>query len=49
MDFYAGSHKELFAGLDKTEFTYQMSDHLPLWIQVNTDIDERQLDQIVQA
>jgi endonuclease/exonuclease/phosphatase family metal-dependent hydrolase len=49
LDFYAGNHKKLFATLDKTEFTYQMSDHLPLWIQVNTDIDGRQLDQVIQS
>lgn len=49
LDFYAGDHKPLFPDLDKTKFTYQMSDHLPLWIQVSTDIDGRQLDQVLQA
>lgn len=49
LDFYAGDHKSLFPELDKAKFTFQMSDHLPLWIQVNTDIDGRQLDQIIQG
>ena len=34
--------------LTKAEFTYQMSDHLPLWIQINTDIDGMMLEQIIQ-
>lgn len=49
LDFYAGDHKQLFPDLDKQKFTYQMSDHLPLWIQVCTDIDLRQLEQIIQS
>lgn len=49
LDFYAGNHKPLFPNLDKEKFTYQMSDHLPLWIQVNTDIEIRKLDQVIQA
>ncbi len=48
LDFYAGDHKPLFPELTKEEFTYQMSDHLPLWIQINTDIDGAVLDQIIQ-
>lgn len=48
LDFYASDHKPLFPDLDKTEFTYQMSDHLPLWIQINTDIDGMILDQLIQ-
>jgi endonuclease/exonuclease/phosphatase family metal-dependent hydrolase len=28
-------------------FTYQLSDHMPLWIMVDTDIDGEQLDQIL--
>jgi len=48
VDFYAGDHKPLFPDLDKAAFTYQMSDHLPLWVQVNTDIDGFVLDQIIQ-
>jgi len=48
VDFYASDHKPLFPDLTKTEFTYQMSDHLPLWIQINTDIDGMELEQLIQ-
>lgn len=48
LDFYAGDHRPLFPDLDKAGFTYQLSDHLPLWIQINTDIDGALLDQIIQ-
>ena len=27
--------------------TYELSDHLPLWVQLNTDNDAEQLDQIL--
>lgn len=49
LDFYADDHRPLFPNLDKTDFTYQMSDHLPLWVQVNTDIDQKQLEQFIQS
>ncbi len=29
------------------DYTYQLSDHLPLWVLVNTDIDGEQLDQLL--
>lgn len=29
------------------DYTYQLSDHLPLWIMVDTDIDAEQLDQVL--
>jgi endonuclease/exonuclease/phosphatase family metal-dependent hydrolase len=48
LDFYASDHKPLFPNLTKTQFTYQMSDHLPLWIQICTDIDGIVLDQLIQ-
>ena len=43
--------EELFPGEKYTrqQFSFQLSDHLPLWIQVKTDIDGHRLDQIVQA
>ncbi|MCP4567478.1 MAG: endonuclease/exonuclease/phosphatase family protein [FCB group bacterium] len=49
LDFYAGDFKPLFPGLKKkkSDFTYQLSDHLPLWIQLNVDDEEVQLDQIL--
>ena len=51
VDFYGGDgNKELFPGKNYTreQFTFQLSDHVPVWIQVNTDIDGQRLDQIVQ-
>lgn len=49
LDFYKGDHKPLFPGIKmtKTEFTYQLSDHLPLWAQLDTDIDAERLNQIL--
>jgi endonuclease/exonuclease/phosphatase family metal-dependent hydrolase len=43
--------EELFPGKKYTrqQFSFQLSDHLPLWIQMKTDIDGHRLDQIVQA
>lgn len=42
--------KELFPGkMTRSQFTYQMSDHLPLWMQINTDIDGQRLQQIIQS
>lgn len=29
------------------DYTYQMSDHLPLWMLVNTDVDMEELDQVL--
>jgi hypothetical protein len=49
LDFYKGSHKPLFPQLDKNAFTYQLSDHLPLWVQVNTEITDQRLHQIIQS
>jgi hypothetical protein len=49
LDFYQGDSEPLFPGLGKDKFTFQVSDHLPLWMQMNTDIDGAQLDQIIRA
>jgi Endonuclease/Exonuclease/phosphatase family len=52
VDFYidAAHIKGLFpGGMSKLDFTFQMSDHLPLWMQVGTDIDGFKLEQIVQG
>jgi endonuclease/exonuclease/phosphatase family metal-dependent hydrolase len=47
LDFYCGDHTPLFPGkMTKRQFTYELSDHLPLWVQINTDIDEFRLEQI---
>lgn len=52
VDFYGDGTaiEELFPGakLTKTTFTYQLSDHFPVWIQIKTDIDGERFDQIVQ-
>ena len=52
LDFFiSDAHiKELFPGqgYSREKFTYQMSDHLPIWIQVKTDIEGFRLNQIVQ-
>src|SRR5262245_49432552 len=49
VDFFTGGTEDLFPGLEKTAFTFQMSDHLPLWMQVNTDIEGQKLDQIIKT
>ncbi len=43
LDYYAGDFEELFPGraLDKRGFTYELSDHLPLWVQLRTAGRER--------
>lgn len=43
--------EELFPGrkLTRQAFSFQLSDHLPLWVQLDVDIDGRRLDQIVQG
>lgn len=41
---------ELFPeeNLTRTKFTYQLSDHLPIWVQMKVDIDGFRLNQLVQ-
>ncbi|HEX8422643.1 MAG TPA: hypothetical protein VF634_04490, partial [Pyrinomonadaceae bacterium] len=43
--------KELFPKNKYTreKFSYQMSDHMPVWIQINVDIETFRFDQIVQS
>lgn len=52
LDFFGNdaSIKELFSNKNYThdKFTYQLSDHFPLWVQLDTDIDGERLNQIVQ-
>ena len=36
-------------GMEKSASTYQLSDHLPLSVQINTDNDADQLRQLIQA
>ncbi len=41
---------ELFPGKNykREQFSYQLSDHFPVWLQIRTDVDGQRLDQIVQ-
>lgn len=51
VDFYKGNHRPLkpYKNLSKDEFTYELSDHLPLWVQLNLDVEDEQLDQWMAA
>jgi endonuclease/exonuclease/phosphatase family metal-dependent hydrolase len=49
LDYYTGGTATLFPGMSKNDFTYQMSDHLPVWVQINTDDDGFKLDQLIRA
>jgi endonuclease/exonuclease/phosphatase family metal-dependent hydrolase len=49
IDFFTGGTEALFPGISKEAFTHQLSDHLPLWVQIDTDNDAFQLDQIIKA
>lgn len=52
LDFYGSKAaiKDLFPDGNYTlqKFTFQMSDHFPIWVQIKTDIDGERLTQIVQ-
>ena len=52
LDFFVSDAriKELFPDKDYTrqEFSFQLSDHFPVWVQIKTDIDGERLSQIVQ-
>ena len=52
LDFFGSDAriKELFPDKNYTrqQFSFQLSDHFPLWVQINTDIDGKRFDQIVQ-
>lgn len=52
LDFYGDRSRILELFPDKAytveKFSYQLSDHLPLWVQIKTDIDGERLSQIVQ-
>ncbi len=51
LDFYSGGIAKLYPGvnMDRNAFTYQLSDHLPLWVEIDTDIDDARLDQIIRS
>ena len=52
LDFYGGETriKELFPTQNYTrdQFSFQISDHFPVWVQLKTDIDGERFNQIVQ-
>jgi hypothetical protein len=52
LDFFISKAriKQLFPDKNYTplEFSFQLSDHFPVWVQINTDIEDQRLDQIVQ-
>ncbi len=49
LDFYCGDHRPLFPGraLSKREFTYQLSDHLPLWVEISTAVASERVEQVL--
>jgi len=49
LDFYKKDHKAIlpYKNLTKVKFTYELSDHLPLWVQLKTDIAGEVLDQLI--
>ncbi len=49
VDFYKGNHQlfKPYKDLSKTKFTYELSDHLPLWVQLKLDVEDEQLDQLM--
>jgi endonuclease/exonuclease/phosphatase family metal-dependent hydrolase len=49
LDFYKSDHKILapYSSLSKTKFTYELSDHLPLWCQLNVDVADDQLEALI--
>ena len=52
LDFHVSDDKikELFPtqNLTPNQFTFQLSDHFPVWVQIKTDIEGQRLNQIVQ-
>jgi endonuclease/exonuclease/phosphatase family metal-dependent hydrolase len=53
LDFFISDAriKELFPSKDYTrqQFSYQLSDHFPVWAQIKTDIETQRLTQIIQT
>jgi endonuclease/exonuclease/phosphatase family metal-dependent hydrolase len=54
LDFFRDDFESLFPRsefpkMTQNEFTYQMSDHLPLWLQLRTDVESERLDQVLAS
>jgi len=52
VDFYKNNWRVLFPKtkfpkMTKDKFTYQLSDHLPLWVSIDTWTDDEELDQML--
>ncbi len=50
IDFFKTGWGDLYPeakGPKDPKFTYQLSDHLPLWTMINTDVDSEQLEQVL--
>jgi len=49
VDYYKGNYKSLlpYKHLTKDKFTYELSDHLPLWVQLNIDTADEEVDQLI--
>ena len=51
LDFYQGDIKPLFPKNPEvckgSNHTYQLSDHLPLWVEIDTWIEDEQLDSVL--
>lgn len=50
LDFFGKGWGDLYPEAKSAKdpaFTFQLSDHLPLWIMINTDNDGEQLDQVL--
>lgn len=50
LDFHTGEIDKLYPKdtPDFNSYTFEMSDHLPLWVQLNLDIEDEKLEQIIQ-
>ena len=49
LDYYDNNHRALlpYKDMTKQKFTFELSDHLPLWIQLNVDTAEESVDQLI--
>ncbi|UTW63445.1 endonuclease/exonuclease/phosphatase family protein [bacterium SCSIO 12741] len=50
LDFYQKNIDKLYPEKTPTkrEFTYELSDHLPLWVQLDVDVSDERLEQIIE-
>ena len=50
LDFYRDDHQALYpeTSMSKHAFTFELSDHLPLWVQINVDSEHASLNQKFQ-